>query len=97
VQVREYPDGTLGVDLGPHRLARYSRDGVPMLAAPTAKSVAAGSAPSRRPGSVGVRRTVGATASLDRASIRCPAKVRVGTEKRASGRTKKPARKKQAA
>lgn len=27
VQVREYPDGTLAVDLGPHRLARYGTDG----------------------------------------------------------------------
>jgi hypothetical protein len=27
VQVREYPDGTVAVDLGPHRLARYRADG----------------------------------------------------------------------
>jgi hypothetical protein len=98
VQVREYPDGTLGVDLGPHRLARYGRDGVPMLAAPSARSLAAGSAPSRR----GLEVSASSARSARRPASTAPrpaapAKVRVGTEKRASGRTKKPNRKKQAA
>ena len=91
VQVREYPDGTLGVDLGPHRLARYGRDGVPMLAAPSARSLAAGSAPSRR----GLEVSASSARSARRPASTAPrpaapAKVRVGTEKRASGRTKKP-------
>jgi transposase len=98
VQVREYPDGTLGVDLGPHRLARYGRDGVPMLAAPSARSLAAGSAPSRR----GLEVSASSARSARRPASTAPrpaapAKVWVGTEKRASGRTKKPNRKKQAA
>jgi hypothetical protein len=44
VQVREYPDGELAVDLGPHRLARYGADGQEVPAAP---SVAACSKASR--------------------------------------------------
>ena len=48
VQVRAYPDGEVAIDLGPHRLARYTSQGELILAAPTAASLAAGSAPSRR-------------------------------------------------
>jgi hypothetical protein len=44
VQVREYPDGTLAIDLGPHRLARFEAGGREVPAAP---SVAACSKPSR--------------------------------------------------
>jgi hypothetical protein len=90
VQVRAYPDGTIAIDLGPHRLARYTCDGELILAAPTAPSLAAGSAPSRRgleaaePGSRSARRPA-PTAPRPAAH----AQVRVGTEKRASSRTKK--------
>jgi len=44
VQVREYPDGTLAIDLGPHRLARFGADGREV---PAATSVAACSKRSR--------------------------------------------------
>jgi transposase len=44
VQVREYPDGSLAVDLGPHRLARYGADGSEV---PAATSVASCSKRSR--------------------------------------------------
>jgi hypothetical protein len=44
VQVRAYPDGTLAVDLGPHRLARYRADGTQIAAA---ESVASCSSRSR--------------------------------------------------
>jgi transposase len=98
VQVREYPDGEVAIDLGPHRLARYSRDGVQLLAAPTARSVAAGSAPSRR----GLEASASTSRSARRPALTAPrptapSDVRVGTEKRASGRTKKLTGKKQAA
>lgn len=89
VQVRAYPDGTLAVDLGPHRLAHYTGEGELILAAPTAVSVAAGSAPSRRgldaaePGSRSARRP-----ALTAPRPAAQAQARVGTEKRA-GRTKK--------
>jgi hypothetical protein len=33
VQVREYPDGTLSVDFGPHQLGRYGADGKEVPAA----------------------------------------------------------------
>jgi transposase len=44
VKVREYPDESLAIDLGPHRLARYGSDGKEVPATP---SVAACSKPSR--------------------------------------------------
>jgi transposase len=91
VQVREYPDGEVAVDLGPHRLARYSSGGALILAAPTAPSLAAGSAPSRR----GLEAAEPGSRSARRPALTAPrpaahAETRVGTEKRASGRTKKP-------
>lgn len=84
VLVREYPDGTLSVGLGPHRLAHYSADGVLLASSPTVSSLAAGSGPSR-------------TSPHGRAkcaSLTAPARAaannaRVGTKKRASSRTKK--------
>jgi hypothetical protein len=98
VQVRSYPDGELAVDLGPHRLARYTRGGELILTAPTASSLAAGSAPSRR----GLEATEPASRSARRPALTAPspaahAKERVGTEKRAPGRTKKPTGRKRAA
>jgi transposase len=90
VQVRAYPDGEVAIDLGPHRLARYTSQGELILAAPTAASVAAGSAPSRR----GLPAAEPASRSARRPALTAPrpaahAEERVGTEKRASGRTKK--------
>lgn len=88
VQVRAYPDGTIAVDLGPHRLARYTGAGE---VTPTAASLAAGSAPSRHgleaadPGSRSARRP-----ALTAPRPAAHAELRVGTEKRASGRTKRP-------
>jgi transposase len=89
VQVREYPDGEVAIDLGPHRLARYSRDGV-LLAAPAAPSLAAGSPPSRR-GLEAQEREVRAARRPASTAPRPVAheKARVGTEKRALGRTEK--------
>jgi hypothetical protein len=98
VKIREYPDGEVAIDLGPHRLARYSSQGELIVAAPTASSLAAGSAPSRR----GLQ-----AAEPDASSARRPASTaprpaaqrtpRVGTKKRASSRPKKPTRQKRAA
>jgi transposase len=85
VRVHEYPDGTVSVFLGPHRLARFAADGQQIN--PDAP----------QPGSV-----LGAVKdkplrARKRASLTAPAraafeKVRVGTQKRASSRTKKPER-----
>jgi hypothetical protein len=90
VQVRAYPDGEVAIDLGPHRLARYTSQGELILAAPTAASLAAGSAPSRR----GLPAAEPPSRSARRPALTAPrpaahAEERVGTEKRASGRTKK--------
>jgi hypothetical protein len=90
VQVRAYPDGTIAVDLGPHRLARYTGEGELIVAAPTAVSVAAGSAPSRH----GLEAAESGSRSARRPALTAPrpaahAEVRVGTKKRASSRTKK--------
>jgi transposase len=90
VQVRAYPDGEVAIDLGPHRLARYTSQGELILAAPTAASLAAGSAPSRR----GLPAAEPASRSARRPALTAPrpaahAEERVGTEKPASGRTKK--------
>src|SRR5205823_752679 len=85
VRVHDYPDGTVSVFFGPHRLARFDADG---------KQI---SPDAPEPGSV-----LGAVKdkplrARKRASLTAPARAavqtaRVGTEKRASSRTKKPAR-----
>ena len=90
VRVHAYPDATVSVFLGPHRLARYTADGVEMVPVPTAASVAACSGPSRR----GLHTSPPASNSARRPSLTAPARAasgigRVGTEKRASSRTKK--------
>jgi len=90
VAVRCYPDGEIAIDLGPHRLARYTGAGELILAAPTAPSLAAGSAPSRR----GLAAAEPGPRSARRPALTAPrpaahAEERVGTEKRAPGRTKK--------
>jgi hypothetical protein len=85
VRVHAYPDGTVSVFLGPHRLTRFSADGQQI------------SPDAPQPGSV-----LGAVKdkplrARKRASLTAPARAavetaRVGTEKRASSRTKKPTR-----
>jgi transposase len=82
VQVREYPDGSLSVALGPHRLAHYTAEGV-LLASPSASSLASCSGRSRPSPSGGLRPALTDPA---RAAL---GKARVGTKKRASSRTKK--------
>jgi transposase InsO family protein len=61
VLVREYPDGTLSVALGPHRLAHYSADGL-LVQPPTASSLAACSGPSRPSPAGALRAALTATA-----------------------------------
>ena len=85
VRVHAYPDGTVSVFLGPHRLATFTADGQQI------------SPDAPQPGSV-----LGAVKdkplrARKRASLTAPARAavetaRVGTEKRASSRTKKPNR-----
>lgn len=82
VRVHEYPDGTLGVFLGPHRLATFGADGTqisPDAPEPGCVLGAVKDKPSR------ARKCASLTAPA-RATSR---DVRVGTEKRASSRTKK--------
>src|SRR5271170_3227311 len=83
VRVHEYPDGSVSVFLGPHRLATFTGDGQQI------------SPDAPQPGSV-----LGAVKdkplrARKRASLTAPARAaveiaRVGAEKRASSRTKKP-------
>jgi hypothetical protein len=85
VRVHEYPDGTVSVFLGPHRLATYTAEGTEIVAAPIRSSLASCSQPSR-PSPCGAR--------VSRAALTAPARDavperRVGMEKRASSRTKK--------
>ena len=47
VRVHEYPDGTASIFLGPHRLAQFTAEGTPIVAAPTNPSLAPCSEPSR--------------------------------------------------
>ena len=90
VRVHAYPDGTTAVFLGPHRLARFTAEGAEFVAAPTAPSMAAGSASSRR----GLAAAERGAAAERRPALTAPrpaaqGKPRVGTKKRASSRTKK--------
>ena len=83
VRVHEYPDGTISVFLGPHRLATYTSDGVE-VAAPTRSSLASCSEPSR-PGPRGRAKCAALTAPA-RAALD---ELRVETKKRAASQTKK--------
>jgi hypothetical protein len=74
VRVHAYPDGGSSVFLGPHLLARYTTDGVEIIAAPTASSLAPCSAPSR-PSPGGRAKGAALTAPAREAS----AAARVGT------------------
>jgi len=85
VRVHEYPDGTVSVFLGPHRLARFTADGQQI------------SPDAPEPGSVLAAVKDKPSRARKRASLTAPARAaveiaRVGVKKRASSRTKKPAR-----
>jgi transposase len=85
VRVHEYPDGTVSVFLGPHRLATFAADG---------KQI---SPDAPEPGSVLGAIKDKPLRARNGASLTAPARAaveiaRVGTEKRASSRTKKPTR-----
>ena len=84
VRVHEYPDGTVSLFWGPHRLAQFTADGTPIVVAPTTPSLAPRSGPS----------STSPDGRAKSASLTAPARVahdiaRVGTKKRAKGRTKK--------
>ena len=90
VRVHAYPDGTVSVYLGPHRLASFSVDGAEIVSAPTPASLAPDLAASRR----GLARTAPQVRSQQRPALTRPASeaaapLQVGTKKRASSRTKK--------
>lgn len=90
VRVHEYPDGTLGVFLGPHRLATFDARGrqvSPDAVEPGRVLGAVKDKPSR------ARKCASSTAPARAASV----DGRVGAEKRASSRTKKRPRKTDAA
>jgi transposase len=85
VRVHQYPDGTASVFLGPHRLARFAADGQqisPDASEPGSVLGAVKDKPSR------ARKCASLTAPA-RAALKT---ARVGAEKRASSRTKKPTR-----
>ena len=92
VRVHEYPDQTVSVFLGPHRLASYASDGV-LLVPPTAASLAACS-PASRDGLKTVLRAAKPERRppLTRSARAAAPPVRVGAEKRIPGRTKKQAK-----
>jgi hypothetical protein len=82
VRVHDYPDATVSVFLGPHRLATFAADGRqinPDAPEPGGVLAAVKDKPSR------ARKCASLTAAA-RAALKIP---RVGTEKRASSRTKK--------
>ena len=89
VRMHEYPDATVSIFLGPHRLATYTADGE-VVAAPTASSLASCSQPSRR----GLAAAACASGSARRPTSTAAAREAdldawVGTKKRAASRTKK--------
>jgi hypothetical protein len=86
VRVHEYPDGSVSVFLGPHRLARFAADGQKI------------SPDAPQPGSVLGAVKDKPLRARKCASLTAPARAavqtaRVGAEKRASSRTKKQTRK----
>jgi transposase len=95
VRVHEYPDGSLAVFHGPRCIARYTAQGMEIVAGPTTPSVTPCSPPSRR----GLPALEPAAPSRRRPSLTASARDvtepgQVGTKKRPSDRTKKLARKK---
>jgi len=95
VRVHAYPDGTASVFLGPHRLATFDSDGR-QLSPDTRQPGGVLGAVEDEPlsGRAARSRADGGSAGERRASSTSPApatvaRARVGTEKRAPGRTKK--------
>jgi transposase len=84
VRVHEYPDGSVSIFWGPHRLAAFDAGGAEIISAPSASSLAPCSKPSR-PSPAGRAKGAALTAPARGAFTQ----VRAGTEKRASSRTKK--------
>jgi transposase len=84
VRMHEYPEGTVSVFLGPHRLATFDAAGAEIVSAPAAMSLAPCSKPSR-PSPAGRAKGAALTAPPREAFV----DVRAGAEKRASNRTKK--------
>jgi hypothetical protein len=87
VQVHEYPDTSVSVFLGPHRLASYDGCGA-LLSSPTASSLAACSTASRD-GLHGGDDRPAPRPPLTRPARAAPSSAQVGTKKRPPGRTKK--------
>lgn len=88
VRVHEYPDQTVSVFLGPHRLASYASDGT--LLVPTPTTLAACSTGSRDGlAKLGGRARPARRPPLTRSARAAPRQARVGTKKRFPGRTKK--------
>ena len=88
VRLHQYPDNTVGVFLGPHRLAIYDGNGT--LLCPTASSLAACSAASRD-GLNSAERVArpAPRPPLTRPALAASPSARIGTKKRPPGRTKK--------
>jgi transposase len=84
VRMHEYPDGTVSVFLGPHRLATFDALGAQIVSAPAAMSLAPCPEPSR-PSPTGRAKSAALTAPVRGAFT----DVRAGAEKRALSRTKK--------
>jgi hypothetical protein len=92
VKVREYPDGTLAVFHGPRRIAHYTAQGAEIAEVPITRSVTPCLPPSRR----GLSRVELAAPMERRPSLTASTRGvtepgQVGTKKRPSDRTKKPA------
>jgi hypothetical protein len=89
VHVHEYPDNSVSVFLGPHRLASYDGHGA-LLSSPTASSLAPCSTASRD-GLHSAERVDGSAPRppLTRSARAAPPSAQVGTKKRLPGRTKK--------
>jgi hypothetical protein len=94
VRVHEYPDGLLAVFHGPRCIARYTDQGVEIAAAPTSHSVTPCSPPSRRGlAAAQIVAPVERRPSLTASARGVTPPGQVGTKKRPSARTKKPATK----
>src|SRR5579872_959738 len=85
VRVHEYPDGAVSVFLGPHRLATFAADGQRISRNASDPGIVLGAVKDKP---LRARKRASLTAPAHAA----PETARVGTEKRASSRTKKPAR-----
>jgi transposase len=89
VRVHQYPDQTISVFLGPHRLASYASDGARL---PPPDRIEPGSVLDRLKGGLETARRLAKPARrppLTRSARAAPRAARVGTKKRSPGRTKK--------